>query len=78
MEIVDKENLKSISIDHPAVLKAARWVRYEYDVPRSMTIDQEFEQVLNCKIHRDYNSHRLGTIEFTTASDAMLFVLKWS
>lgn len=67
--------------DHPSTHNAALWLREHLGIPREDTIFAEFEQHFDCRIDVGDpadNWMQPNTIEFPTAEDLTMFVLRWS
>jgi hypothetical protein len=67
---------------HPAVIKAACWLRQHLNSSMWDTIDKEFEEYFNCKIIRGERittdgSNTTVCIEFA-APEHTAFMLRWS
>jgi len=67
--------------DHPSTHNAALWLRQHLGIEPGYTIFAEFEQHFNCRIDvsdRADTWMQPNTIEFPTAEELTMFVLRWS
>lgn len=75
--------MTQLSVHHPAVKHAAKWLRDNIELSPNEIIDERFELEFNCCIRRRPATDRFGdnfpvTVEFDDDAAAMMFVLKWS
>lgn len=68
----------SLSANHPAVDRAANWLRIISKTPMYSTITDEFEKEFKCKVITDQGMVLPNRVDFQTDENLMMFLLKWS